>query len=68
MANKIHKKYGNNIQNATVLFFPQLIHSKYAVKTIIPKIITSEIFGFWSPKNTTLQAKFSNICASYGAI
>jgi hypothetical protein len=68
MANKIHKKYGNNIQNAIVRFFTQLIHSKYAVSAIMAKIITSEIFGFWSPKNTTLQEKFSNICASYGAI
>ena len=46
MANKIHTKYGNNIQKATVLSLRQVIQSKYAVKTIIPKIITSEIFGF----------------------
>jgi hypothetical protein len=67
MANKIHKKYGNNIPNAN-LFLRQLIHSKYAVSAIMAKIITSEAFGFWSPKNTTDHEKFSNICASYGAI
>lgn len=61
MANNIHKKYGKSIQNAIVLFFPQLIHNKYAVNAIIAKIITSEAFGFWRPKNTTDQAKFSNI-------
>ena len=46
MANKIHTKYGNNIQKATVLFLLQLIHNKYAVSAIIAKIITREIFGF----------------------
>ena len=68
MANMIHMKYGNNIQKATILFLLQLIHNKYAVRAIIPKIIISDIFGFWSPKNTTDHAKFSSICASYGRI
>jgi hypothetical protein len=67
MANKIHTKYGNNVTKAN-LSLRQVIQSKYAVSAIMAKIITSEAFGFWRPKNTTLQAKFSNICASYGAI
>lgn len=46
MANKIHIKYGNNVQKATILFLLQLIHNKYAVRAIIPKIIISDIFGF----------------------
>jgi len=45
MANKIHKKYGNNVPNAN-LSLHQVIHSKYAVSAIIAKIITSEIFSF----------------------
>jgi hypothetical protein len=39
MANRIHMKYGNNIQKATILFLLQLIHNKYAVRAIIAKIL-----------------------------
>jgi hypothetical protein len=68
MANKIHIKYGNNVTNAN-LSLRQVIQSKYAVSAIIAKIITSEAFGFWRPKNTTDHEKFGFLyCASYGAI